>query len=183
MDRKASETVHELASSRRQDAVTCEFSSIKDPLDEAMRTSFICSLNNEAVLKAMFKVKDDGLTFARAIHLAIEMEEAAKVAKETVYGQQPKLVNKVQLSNYRCDKTGHNQKDCRYKHSTCNYCKNREHLEAACRKKKGRVHWQLFIDTITTYCLITSVATCHNNSHSIYRHSCGHSRRLLILYW
>ena len=46
----------------RQDAVTCDFPSIKAPLDEAMRTRFMCSLNNEAVLKALFKVKDDELT-------------------------------------------------------------------------------------------------------------------------
>ena len=114
-----------------------------------MRTCFLCSLNNEAVLKAMFKVKDNELTFVHAIQLAIETEEAAKVAKETVYGQQLKLVNKVQLSKktprqeykpcYRCDKTGHDQKNCCYKHSTCNYCKNRGHLEAACRKKKKAI--------------------------------------------
>ena len=80
MDRKAGEKVHELAARIRQDAVTCEFPSIKDPLDEAMRTSFLCSLNNEAVLKTIFKVTDDELTFARAIQLAIETKEAAKVA-------------------------------------------------------------------------------------------------------
>ena len=56
------------------------------PLDEALRTRFICSINNEAVLKALFKVKDDELTFARAIEIAIETEGAAKVAKETVHG-------------------------------------------------------------------------------------------------
>ncbi|KAK8392025.1 hypothetical protein O3P69_017564 [Scylla paramamosain] len=35
------------------------------------------------------------MDFARAIHIAIEVEEATKVAKETVCGQKPKLVNKV----------------------------------------------------------------------------------------
>ena len=41
--------------------MTCDFASIKDPLDEALRTRFICSINNEAVLKALFKVKDSDL--------------------------------------------------------------------------------------------------------------------------
>ena len=64
MDRKPGETINELVARIRQDAVTCDFTSITDPLDEAMRTRFICSINNEAVLKALFKVKDGDLTFA-----------------------------------------------------------------------------------------------------------------------
>ena len=47
-----------------------------------MRTRFICSLDNEAALKALFKLRDDELAFTRAIKVALETEEAAKVAKE-----------------------------------------------------------------------------------------------------
>ena len=50
MKRKPGETIPELASRIRQDAATCDFQSIKDPLDEALRTKFICSVDNEAVL-------------------------------------------------------------------------------------------------------------------------------------
>ena len=59
----------------------------------------MCSINNEAVLKALYKVKDSELTFAKAITVAVETEEAAKVAKETVHGstgRQTEVVNKVQ---------------------------------------------------------------------------------------
>ena len=42
MKRKPGETIPELASRIRQDAATCDFQSIKDPLDEALRTKFIC---------------------------------------------------------------------------------------------------------------------------------------------
>ena len=62
------------------------FFSITDPQDEALRQRFICSVNNEAVLKALFRVKADELSFSKAINIAIETEDAAKVAKETVYG-------------------------------------------------------------------------------------------------
>ena len=31
----------------------------------------------------MFKVKDDELTFSRAVEIAVETDDAAKVAKET----------------------------------------------------------------------------------------------------
>ena len=60
---------------------------IKDPPDEALKTRFTCSVGNEAVLKALFKLKDDELTFAKAIQIAQETKEAGRVAKETVYGQ------------------------------------------------------------------------------------------------
>ena len=51
-----------------------------------MRTRIICSVDNEAVLKALFKLKDDELTFFKAYQIAQEIEEAARVSKETVYG-------------------------------------------------------------------------------------------------
>ena len=57
MKRKPAETLHEQAARIRQDAATCDFTSITDPQDEAMRTRFICSVCNEAVLKALFKIK------------------------------------------------------------------------------------------------------------------------------
>ena len=60
------ELIQELASRIWHDAVTCDFQSIKDPLDEAMRTRFIWSVDNEEDLKALFKLWDDELTFARA---------------------------------------------------------------------------------------------------------------------
>ena len=54
---KPEETIQDLTARIRQDAVTCDFSSITNPQDEAMRTRFICSCENEAVLKALFKTK------------------------------------------------------------------------------------------------------------------------------
>ena len=33
------------------------FQSIKDPLDEALKTKFICSVENEAGLKPLFKLR------------------------------------------------------------------------------------------------------------------------------
>ena len=50
-----------------------------------MCTRFICSVNNEAVLKAVFKEQGQDLTFAKAIQIALQAEDAAKVAKETAY--------------------------------------------------------------------------------------------------
>lgn len=50
---------------------------------------------NEAVLKALFKYKEEELTFAKAITVAMKTEEAAKVAKETMYGTKTSPVHKV----------------------------------------------------------------------------------------
>ena len=105
MKRKPGETIPELASRIRQDAATCDFQCIKDPLDEALRTKFICSVDNEAVLKTLFKLKDDELKFSNAIRVAQEVEEAAKVAKETVHGQPSTSVQKVYHAKSKTSKT------------------------------------------------------------------------------
>ena len=140
MQRKPGETLQELTARIRQDAATCDFPSIKDPQDEALRLRFISSFNNEAVLKALFKVKDTDLTFAHAVQVAIETEDAARVAKETVYGFKARPVNKVhqkqkkgpqqnhqqshskdQQKCYQCGKA-HKATDCPYKEAKCHFC-------------------------------------------------------------
>ena len=164
MNRKPGESIQELAARIRHDAVTCNFPAIRDPLDEAMRTRFMCSVSNEAVLKALFKYKEEELTFAKAIAVAMETEEAAKVAKETVYGTKASPVYKVDYrrrslspdsgenpTHYacgkerdfpigtcpRCGKSDHKSPDCPFREATCRYCRKRGRLEVVCLKKRG----------------------------------------------
>ena len=166
MTRKLGETIHELAARIRQDAVTCEFAAIKDPQDEALRTCLLCSVNNEAVLKATFRVKDEELTFAKAVAIANETEDASRVAKETVYGPTKSEIHKIHDSNHStkstaqnsalktttctgsakfpfpkgtcwsCDKTTHTVEECSQSGSICDYCQNTGHIEAACLQKR-----------------------------------------------
>ena len=82
--REPGESIQELAVKIKGVASTCDFTSIENPLDEALRTRFICSVANEAVLKSLFKIPEDELTFNRAVEVAIEVEEASKVAKATL---------------------------------------------------------------------------------------------------
>ena len=113
MKRKPGETIPELASRIRQDAATCDFQSIKDPLDEALRTKFICSVDNEAVLKTLFKLKDDELKFSNAIRVAQEVEEAAKVAEETVHAKsKTSKTQEKKTACFRCGNSGHFSKAC-----------------------------------------------------------------------
>ena len=81
MKRKPGETVQEVAACIRQAMATCDFTNIENPLDEALRTCFICSINNEAVLKAFFKINYNKLTFEKAVQVTTETKEAAMIAK------------------------------------------------------------------------------------------------------
>ena len=148
MKRKPGETIPELASRIRQDAATCDFQSIKDPLDEALRTKFICSVDNEAVLKTLFKLKDDELKFSNAIRVAQEVEEAAKVAKETVHGQPSTSVHKVyhaksktsktqekKTTCFRCGNSGHFSKACPHIKAICSFCNKTGHLQSVCMSR------------------------------------------------
>ena len=106
-------------------------------------------------MTALFKVKDDELTFSRAVEIAVETEDATKVAKKTVYGSKPTLsVHKVTANKFskktasnskdsgrpkvkcfRCGYTNHVAPDCRFEDAVCNFCKITGHLEKVCRKK------------------------------------------------
>jgi len=162
-ERKPGETVQQLAARIRQEAATCDFASIKDPLDEAMRTRFVCSVKNEATIKALFKIKDDDLTFARAIEIAAEIEEASKAAKETSGNadevfklakfksktqhqpststhqkQQTSRDNTSRAKGQLCSRCDgkHSASECRFANVICHFCNIKGHIEKACRKKR-----------------------------------------------
>ena len=63
-----------------------------------------CKLNS-SVLKTLFKLKDDELKFSNAIRVAQEVEEVAKVAKETVHGQPLRSVQYVYHAKSKTFKT------------------------------------------------------------------------------
>ena len=83
MKRKSGETIQQFATCIRQAAATCDFTNIENPLDEVLRTRFICSIHNDTVLKALFKINDDELNFEKSCQVMTKTEEAAMVAKET----------------------------------------------------------------------------------------------------
>ncbi|KII67041.1 hypothetical protein RF11_12094 [Thelohanellus kitauei] len=74
LKRKTGESVSESASRVRQKANTCDFASITDPLDEALKTGYICAVNHEAVLKAIFHKSTSDLTFSRIVDIAAKVE-------------------------------------------------------------------------------------------------------------
>ena len=118
----------------------------------------MCSVNNEAVLKALVKVKDDELTFTKALQIAQLTEEAAKLVQST--SPYPSSVNKVQTSQrqsstWRPTSSWWQKKrvisggepvqgaarqimDCPFKEAVCNYCQKMGHIQAACLKKRKK---------------------------------------------
>ena len=179
--RKPGETPTELAARVRQMATTCDFPAIKNPPDEAMRTCFICAINNGAVLKSVFREPEEKLTFSKAVDIATEVEEAAKTAKAQMYSK-PEEVHKIQTKKqyhhhqksapsskqpsstqtqcYCCGKKGHAMKDCRLSNPVCKFCGRKGHIEAACiTKQKSSKVSLVTIPTINKLGDITSTST------------------------
>lgn len=146
--RKPGENIQELASRIRNEAATCDFPAIKDPLDESLKTKFLCSVGNEAILKAIFKIPADELNFSKAIQIAQDVEAAAKAAKETVHGSSIPLapVQKMDLKFKKaqtksnvcegCGRSNHLRKECYYRNSICHKCNKRGHLKSMCKSQK-----------------------------------------------
>ena len=138
MQRKPGETVPELAARIRQDAAKYDFDAIKDPQDEAMQTRFICSIGNEAVLKAIFKVSDEELTFSKGsqncpgywrcsqsrkgamLRIWAGTGIEGKGFQELQENNEPKKHNTAEnvskgKSCYRCNRDNYQADECRYK--------------------------------------------------------------------
>lgn len=67
--KKPGENIQEVLARLHHDIATSDFSSIRDPQDETLRTQFISSVNIEAVLNAPSKIDDGKLTFAVVFRL------------------------------------------------------------------------------------------------------------------
>lgn len=150
--RLPSETIQEYAARIREKATSCDFKSIKDPLDEALKTVFICNVNSETVLKGIFHRSKENLTFAQIVEVAAEIEDAVKSAKAQLFTNSEcvnKVVKPTEISSfkkstnlgpcYSCGKKGHTRQECRFREYVCNYCNTQGHLQAVCRKKKNNL--------------------------------------------
>ena len=147
--RQPGESPNDLAARLRQAAATCDFPSVKDWLDDSLRTAFVCKIDNEAVVKDCFQRKPQQLTFAKTVALANEIEGADRAAKITTYGSRdgatgaPVLKmnparskkDKSLVPKGKCMRCGTSQ-ECRFSKSQCHYCHKTGHLTSVCLKKK-----------------------------------------------
>ena len=156
LSRKHNESVTELAARVRQDSVTCDFGSITDSQNDAMCTRFICSVNNEAILKAIFEEKGDELTFAKAINIAIE-KKAIKVAKETVSFSAPSTNEQTNSVKVRTPSRAYRQVRKRPSGNVCNDTGNSVNRSngppcGRCGRKGHAGTTYNFNNTVCNYC-------------------------------
>ena len=129
--------------------MTCDFQSIKDPLDETVSKRFSCCVGNEAVLKALFKLKVDELTLVKAYQVAQEINEAARVAMEIVDGtskpvpkvEQPKSkANPLRASKPTAKDMPQWKLNQPFSNGSCGRCGKKNHASKDCLNIKDVFH-------------------------------------------
>lgn len=127
------ETISEYMAELRRLTTHCQFGAY---LDEALRDRLVCGLRNEGIQKKLLTEAD--LTLARALELSLGMEAAEKNARSLKVSEP--AVNRIAAKPcYRCGKTSHDQKDCRFREADCHNCGKKGHIAAVCRSPKQNV--------------------------------------------
>ena len=128
------ESINEYVAELRRLTTHCQFGGF---LDEALRDRLVCGLRNEAIQKKLLTEAD--LTLIRAVELSVGMEAAEKNAK-SLKGTE-NAVNRVAPQRkpcYRCGRSSHDQKDCKFRDAECHNCGKRGHIAPVCRSPKKR---------------------------------------------
>ena len=141
------ETTAQFVAELRRLATHCEFD---ERLDDALRDRLVCGLRNESVQKRL--LSEAGLTFKRALELALGMESADANAKaikhqgddtsikrlshtprksEAVTGTAPK-----REPCYRCGRSNHTPQNCRFINAKCHICNKIGHIAPVCRSSQ-----------------------------------------------
>ncbi len=134
----ATESVLDYIAELRRLAITCDFDAF---LDQALRDKFVCGLKSESIQKRLLTERD--LTVTRAVELASGMETAATDARELKHpaSTSAKVCQTVDKSQpgvpqqrcYRCGKTDHEGRACRFKQAKCHKCGKTGHIAPVCR--------------------------------------------------
>lgn len=131
----SSESIAEYIAELRRLSTHCEFGAY---LDQALRDRLVCGLRNENIQKRLLAESD--LKLQKAMDLALGMEAADRNAKSL---KNPEgTVQKLNVRHtapsapcYRCGRTNHAAKDCRFRDAECNFCKKKGHIASACRAR------------------------------------------------
>lgn len=136
---KHGETVSQYAAELKQLAARCEFG---DRLDEALRDGFVSGVHDESCQRKLLSTV--GLTFARALEIAVNMEAAHRDTQQLRQSEPTATpvhkVNDKQKSSqparkacYRCKGKNHGANDCYFKNTKCHNCDKVGHIQKACR--------------------------------------------------
>ncbi|KAF0986192.1 hypothetical protein HZS_1041, partial [Henneguya salminicola] len=154
IQRIPTESIQELAARVREKAATCDLFSISDPLDEALKTVFVCAVDNEAILKSIFHRSGENLTFSQIEDIATEVEDASssnltfsQIVDIATEVEDASSSAKAQISQkgsiYKIDNSLTNpDKHIRTSYGPCYSCGKKGHSREKCK----------FRDSICNFC-------------------------------
>ncbi|XP_069140968.1 uncharacterized protein [Argopecten irradians] len=157
-DQKSGESIREFNAAIRKLSEHCGFGQ---SLDETLRDRLVCGLRNDNIQKKL--LSEDNLTYKNALDIAIAMETASRDAVELQREKSGNMVNKINKVNpkkkmkkktqqsglknekksqkpcFRCNGKNHSAEECFYKDYSCNACKEKGHIQRACRNTEKEV--------------------------------------------
>ena len=155
---QSTESIRDFVNKLKRQAVKCSFA---DHNDRALRDQFIAGLADPTTRQEILSQPADSIkSFEAVAKMAASRETALAAAAQL---QQPAEVHGVSSERksrqsakrgsevtdsastrkcYRCGKANHLANACRHRHTECNFCKKKGHLERVCLKKnKQGVHY------------------------------------------
>ena len=152
--RKAGESIATFVSELRSLSEYCNFGGT---LDDMIRDRLVCGVNDSAIQKRL--LAEPGLTYEKAVELALSAETAAQSVRELRAKPEgglfshstPQEVHRTNTSTaspsqgpptsltcYRCGRKGHTASRCKVnKDVVCHCCQKRGHFQRACKLNKS----------------------------------------------
>ena len=109
---------------------------VGDYLDQALCDHLVCSLRMESIQKRLLAEAD--LTLNKALELA-QGTKVTNCNAKSLKMPEPSVqkVSGSSTSCYRCGRSNHNPKECRFHDAECYCCKKKGHTASICRAKRS----------------------------------------------
>ena len=140
--RMENESIADFMASLRSLAEFCNYGGT---LDHMLRDRLVCGVRNDRIQRRLLAEKE--LTLSKAVDIASSIEmaannvrdlQAAQATRENVHKIAPSQQHHFSKAKacFRCGNVGHTPDRCRFRDSTCHYCKKKGHIAPVCLSKK-----------------------------------------------